>query len=177
MHKLALFPLVALLAGALPACAASGCDAVIAASQKVLQMPSHLYMTETAGFNGGKTRNAETIYLNGAMYTSLNGVWRKSPMTLQELEDARKDSAKDVGACSMVHDELVGVEPAVLYKVHKQTPDDTVDTQIWISKLRGLPLKQINDIDVGGARGKSHTEIRYEYTGVRAPAVAETTRK
>jgi hypothetical protein len=178
MHKLALFPLAAFLAGALPACAASGCDAVIAASQKVLQVPSHLYMTETAGFNGSKTRNAETIYLNDAMYTSLNGVWRKSPMTLQELAGARKDSAKDLGACSMVHDELVGVEPATLYKVHTQTPDDTVDTQIWISKLRGLPLKQISDIDVGaGARGKSHTEIRYEYTGVRAPAVAETTHK
>ncbi len=178
MHKLAVFPLAALLAAALPACAASGCDAVIAAAQKVLRVPSHLYMTETAGFNGGKTRNAETIYLNGAMYTSLNGVWRKSPMTLQELADARKDSEKDVGACSMVHDELVGVEPATLYKVHKQTPDDTVDTQIWISKLRGLPLKQINDMDVGGgARGKSHTEVRYEYTGVSAPAVTETTHK
>jgi hypothetical protein len=177
MHKLALFPLAALLAGALPACAASGCDAVIAASQKVLRVPAHLYMTETAGFNGGKTRNAETIYLNGTMYTSLNGVWRKSPMTVQELADARKDNAKELGACTMVHDEMVGVEPATLYKVHTQTPDDTVDTQIWISKLRGLPLKQLSDLDVGGARGKSHTEIRYEYTGVNAPAVTETTHK
>ena len=143
------FPFAALLAGALPACAASGCDAVIAATLKALHVPAHLYMTETAGFNRGKTTNAETIYLNGTMYTSLNGVWRKSPMTLQELADARKDSAKDLGTCSMVHDELVGVEPATLYKVHKQTPDDTIDTQIWVSKLRGLPLKQINDIDVG----------------------------
>src|SRR5271154_6388458 len=119
MHKLALFPLAALLGGALPACAASGCDAVIAASQKVLHVSAHLYMTETAGFNRVKTTNAETIYLNGTMYTSFNGVWRKSPMTLQELADARKDSEKDVGACSTVHDELVGVEPATLYKVHK----------------------------------------------------------
>jgi uncharacterized membrane protein len=178
MHKLALFPLAALLAGSLTARAASNCDPVIAAALKVLHVPAHLYMAETTGFNGGKTRNAETVYLNGTMYTSLNGVWRKSPMTLQELGDARKDSAKDVGACSMVHDELVCVEPATLYKVHKQTPDDTVDTQIWISKLRGLPLKQINDIDVGGGpRGKSRTEVRYEYTGVSAPAVAETTHK
>ncbi len=55
MHKLAVFPLAALLAGALPACAASGCDAVIAAALKVLQVPAHLYMTETAGFNGAKS--------------------------------------------------------------------------------------------------------------------------
>lgn len=104
--------------------------------------------------------------------------WRKSPMTLQELADARKDSAKDLGACSLVRSELIGAEPATLYKVHTQTPDDTIDTQIWISKLRGLPLKQINDMDVGGgARGKSHSEIRYEYSGVSAPAVAETRHK
>jgi hypothetical protein len=177
MHKLVVFPVAALLAAALPACAASGCDAVIAAALKVLQVPAHLYMTETVGFSGGKTTNAETIYLNGTMYTSFKGVWRKSPMTLQELADARKNSEKDVGTCSMVHDELLGAEPATLYKVHKQTPDDTVDTQIWVSKLRGLPLKQVNDIDVGGARGKSHSEIRYEYTGVSAPAVTETTHK
>jgi hypothetical protein len=174
MHKLILFPLAALVAGALPVGAASSCDALIAAMHKVMQTPAHLYMTETAGFHEGKTRNMETIYLNGTMYTSVNGVWRKSPMTLQELADARKDSEKDLGACSMVHDELVGVEPATLYKVHKQTPNDTIDTQVWVSRLRGLPLKQINDIDVGGgARGKSHIEIRYEYRGVSAPAVTE----
>ena len=154
MHKLAVFPIAALLGAALPACAASGCDAVIAAAQKVLHVPAHLYMTETGGFSGGKTTHAETIYLNGTMYTSLNGVWRKSPMTLQELADARKESEKELGTCSIVHDELVGVEPATLYNVHKQTPDDTVDTQIGVSKLRGLPLKQINDIDVGGAPRK-----------------------
>jgi hypothetical protein len=178
MHKLAVFPLAALLAGALPAGAASSCEAVIAAALKSLQVPTHIYMTETAGSNGGKISNGETIYLNGTMYTSLNGVWRKSPMTVQELADARKASGKDLGTCSMVHDEPVGVEPATLYIVHKRTPDDTVDTQIWVSKLRGLPLKQINDIDVGGgARGKSHAEIRFEYTGVSAPAVTEATHK
>jgi hypothetical protein len=53
-----------------------------------------------------------------------------------------------------------------------KNPDETVDTQIWISKSRGLPLKQIYDIDVnGGARCKSHTEIRYEYTNVTAPPI------
>jgi hypothetical protein len=41
-----------------------------------------------------------------------------------------------------------------------------------------LPLKAINDLDVGGgALGKSHTEIRYEYTNVTAPAITELRRK
>ena len=75
---------------------------------------------------------------------------------------------------SIVRDEAVSGEPATLYKVHNQTPDGTLDTQIWISKSRGLALKQINDLDVGGgARGKSHTETRYEYTNVTASPVTE----
>jgi hypothetical protein len=177
MNKLTLLPIAALWIAALPVRAASGCDAVIAATRKVLQVPAHLYMTETAGFNGGKTRNAETIYLNGAIYVRVGGPWQKSTISPKDLADSKKESTEKAGACSAVRDENVGGEPATLYKVHNQTPDDTVDTQIWVSKLRGLPLKQINDLDVGGARGKSHTEVRYEYTGVTAPAVTEPKRK
>lgn len=117
MNKLALLSIAVLVAAGRPVRAASDCDAVVAATQKVLHVPAHLYMTETARLNGGKARNAETIYLNDTMYTNLNnGVWLKSPMTLQELADARRDSAKDFGACSLAHDELVGVEPATLYQ-------------------------------------------------------------
>ena len=135
-------------------------------------------MTEIAGYNGGKTRNAETIYLNGNTYVKVNGPWLKSAITPEDLAEGKKESDGNVGTCSVVRDEAVGVEPATLYKIHQQTPVATIDTQIWISKLRGLPLKQINDMDVGGgARGKSHRETRYEYNGVSAPAVAETTRK
>lgn len=178
MNKLALLPIAALLAAALPVRAASGCDAVIAATMKVFQVPAHLYMTETAGFSGGKTRNAETIYLNGVTFVKVNGPWRRSTVSPKDLADGKKESAQKAGTCSVVRDEAVSGEPATLYKVHNQTPDDTVDTQIWISKLRGLPLKAINDIDLGGgARGKSHTEIRYEYTNVTAPAVSEPQRK
>ncbi len=130
-------------------------------------------MTETAGFTGGKTRNSETIYLNGVIFVMVSGQWRKSAVSPKDLAEGKKESEQKAGICSIVGDEAVNREPATLYKVHNQTPDDTVDTQIWISKSRGLPLKQINDIDVGGARGKSHTEIRYEYTNVAAPAVAE----
>jgi hypothetical protein len=174
MNKLAFSLIAALGIISLPARAASTCDTAIAAVLKVLQVPAHLYMTETAGFNGGKTRNAETIYLNGAMFVMANGQWRKSPISPKELADQKKESEQKNGMCSIVRDEAVNGEPATLYKVHNQTPDDTVDTQVWISKLRGLPLKQINDIDVGGgARGKSHTEIRYEYANVTAPALAK----
>jgi len=177
MNKLFCLPIAALLAAAPPVKAASSCDPVIAASMKVLQVPSHLYMAQTAVFTGGKAKNAESIYLNGVNYTKLDHGWLKSPVSTKELAEMRKESDQNIGTCSVVRDEAVGGEPATLYKVHRQTPDDTVDTQIWVSKLRGLPLKQIDDMDVGGARGKSHTEVRYEYSNVTAPAVTESTRK
>ena len=156
------------LLSALPASAAAGCDAVLAAIYKVYQVPAHLYMTET----GARTRNAETVYLNGTTFVMVNGRWRKSPVSTKELMDAKKESDQNLGTCTAVRDEAVNGEAATLYKNHSQTSNDSVDTQIWISKSRGLPLKQINDIDVGGGvRGKSRTEVRYEYTNVTAPAV------
>ena len=174
MIRFTLFPIAVLLIAGCPIMAASGCDALTAAAIKVFQVPVHLYMTETAGFNGGKTRNAETIYLNGVTFVMVNGQWRKSVILPKDLAEGKKESEEKSGTCSIVRDEAVSGEPATLYKVHNQTPDGTLDTQIWISKSRGLALKQINDQDVGGgARGKLHTEIRYEYTNVTAPTVAE----
>ena len=174
MNKFTLLPIAVLLTAARPIIAASGCDTVTAAVIKVFQVPAHLYMTETGSFTGGKTRNVETIYLNGATFVMVNGQWRKSVILPKDLAEGKKESAEKAGTCSIVGDEAVSGEPATLYKVHNQTPAGTLDTQIWVSKSRGLPLKQINDVDVGGgARGKSHTEIRYEYTNVTAPAVTE----
>lgn len=178
MKNLLCLPIAALLSAALPLSAASGCDTVIAATMKVLQVPSHLYMTQTADINGGKTKNAETVYLNDVTYVKVDHDWRKSPVSTKDLTDMKKQSDQKLGTCSALRDEAVGGEPATLYKVHNQTPEETIDTQIWVSKLRGLPLKQINDIDVGGGgRGKSRMEIRYEYTNVTAPAVTETGHK
>jgi hypothetical protein len=177
MNKLFFLPIAAILTAALPVRAASNCDAVAAAAMKVFQVPAHLYMTQMAVFTGGKSKNSESVYLNGAIFVMVGGKWVKSSVSPKDLSDSKKESDQKLGVCSVVRDEAVSGEPATLYKVHNQTPDDTVDTQIWVSKLRGLPLKQINDMDVGGARGKSHTEIRYEYTNVTAPAVSESGRK
>jgi len=70
----------------------------------------------------------------------------------------------------MVRDESVNGEPATLYSGHDQLPDAKVDSQVWISKARGLPLKMEMDMDTGGAAGKSHRTVRYEYSNVQPPA-------
>lgn len=177
MHKLVLFPIAALLAASLPANAASGCDPLVDAILKVTRISAHMYMAETAGFRGGKTRNMESIYLDGASYFKVDGTWVKGTVSPQDLAQSKKEAEQKAGTCSVVRDEFVNGEPATYYKAHHQTADDIADTQIWVSKVRGLPLRQIIDIDTGdGPEGKSHTEIRYEYTNVSAPAVSPTPR-
>jgi hypothetical protein len=73
--------------------------------------------------------------------------------------------------CGLVRDELVNGEASTLSSAHKQTPDVKNDSQIWISKSKGVPVKIEMDMDAGGADGDSHRSIRYEYTNVHAPAV------
>jgi hypothetical protein len=157
--KYSLLPLAALLYAAVPMKAASACDAVIAATLKIMQVPTHLYTTVT----GTKPRSSETIYFNGVTYLKVAGQWRKSAFAQEPLAQQKKESEDKIGTCAVVRDELVGGEPATLYKVRNKEAE--VDAQMWISKSRGLPLKQGFDLDGG------RMEIRYEYTNVSAPAV------
>ena len=166
MNKCSLLSIAALLVATFPVRAASACDAVVAASTKVLQVPAHLYITET----GDKTRNSEMIYIDGVSYIRIEGQWRKSAFPLKTPAEQKKESEEKIGTCTEIRDEAVDGEPATLYKVRNKS-EDAGDAQIWVSKLRGLLLKQ------GYDGGRGHTEIRYEYTNVSAPAVPGSTRK
>ena len=166
MNKHFLLPIAALLAAAFPVSAASACDAVVAASIKVLQVPAHLYTTET----GARNRSSEVIYFNGVTYLKVEGQWRKSAFARKTVAEQKKESEEKIGTCAVVRDEAIGGEPATLYKVRNKS-EDAADVQMWISKIRGLVLKQSYDL------GPGRTEIRYEYSNVTAPTVSEATRK
>ena len=85
----------------------------------------------------------------------------------------KETAARSKQTCKLLRDEAVDGEAATLYSAHDvQESGSTVDSQIWISKSSGLPIQQTIDINVGGARGKSHTEARIDYANVQAPAGA-----
>ncbi len=166
-----------ILAGVLTAGSAhaadSTCKYLADANAKIYTIPTHLYQTETAAYTGGKPRNSELIYLNNKTYVQVNGKWRVSPVTQKDMEDLRKKTEAESLVnitCRVVRDEAVKGEAATLYSSHQQTPDETTDSQIWISKARGVPLKLEMDMNVGGGAGKSHRSMSYEYTNVQAPA-------
>ena len=139
---------------------------------KLYSIPVHIYSTENAAYTGGKVRSSEIVYLNNSSYVHVNGKWRTSPLTQEKIQEIRKDEQdKDAKAtCSVVREESVNGESAVLYRVHQDTEDVKIDSQVWISKQRAVPLKAEIDMDVGGKLGKSHRSMRYEYTNVQAPA-------
>jgi hypothetical protein len=112
------------------------------------------------------------IYLNNKTYLESAGKWRVNPMSPAKMAEIRKETEDDEirsMTCRVVRDEVVNGEAAALYNTHQQSPVGKRDSQIWISKSRGVPLKLEMDID-GGGKGKNHRSIRYEYVNVHAPA-------
>jgi len=166
-------PVIAAAITATPAFSADAvCQLIAQANAKIYAVSTHIFSTETAAYSGGKTRSNELIYLNNKSYLQINGKWRLSRSTPAQMAALQKEAQNDNAGmtCKMVRDEAVNGEAATLYAAHKQTPDVKEDSQIWISKSKGMPIKLEMDLDVGGAAGKSHRSMRYEYTNVQAPA-------
>ena len=95
-----------------------------------------------------------------------------SPRVLWEnLKRAEADPGPNAGlsACRVVREGTVNGEAATLYSSHTESKNGKTESQTWISKSRGLPLKVETDVDAGAA-GKSRRESRFEYTNVTAPA-------
>src|SRR5579871_4975706 len=162
-----------LLLAPLALAADPACQPVIDADLKLYTIPVHIFMTKTAGYNGGATTSSENIYVNNTTYLMINGKWRKSPASPQKMLEVRKEAlaSNTNTTCRRVREEAVNGEPAVVYSGVTVSPEDKVESTTWISKARGVPLKTEMDTDVGGGKaGKSHTTVRYEYSNVKPPA-------
>jgi hypothetical protein len=159
----AMLPLIA----SSPLAAQASCQPVFDAMTKVVNTPSHIYNTSA---KAGKSRTTETIYAGGAVYAKVQDKWTRGRITPQEIlkqEQLNRQNSKY--SCRYVKDEPVNGEAAALYSTHAENPDAKSDSQIWISKSRGLPLRQELDIDAGGAAGKTHYSVRYEFRSVKPP--------
>jgi hypothetical protein len=167
-----LFALIAIAVTALdspPAHAADSCQPVFDAIAKLITTPSHSYTTSTAA-NGGKTRTAETIMTQGKKYIRGNGKWMDTSVTTAEvLEQERENEKNGKATCQLLRSEAVNGEAAVVYSLSRQTAGFKEDAQIWISKSTGIPLREEQDVDMGGEIGKAHNSARFEYGNVQPP--------
>jgi hypothetical protein len=83
--------------------------------------------------------------------------------------EARSGNPTTKHSCRYVREEAVNGEATVVYAAHSESEYAKVDMTVWISKSKGLTVRQDVDMDVGGLMGKSHTSSRYDYTNVAPP--------
>jgi hypothetical protein len=155
-----------------PASAADACGIVNDAMTKLMQTPNHAFTESRGAIASGKTHTSERISTTTAAYIQVRGKWLKSTMTPAEALQMEKDAVKDrkSGTCQYVRDENIDGEAAALYSTHKEDDAGKSDAQVWISRKRGLPLRQVVHLDVGaGKTGESQLTTRYEYENVKAP--------
>jgi hypothetical protein len=165
----------ALLASSPIRAQATNCALVKATSLKMFDVPYHMYMIDSGAaneaLNGGKPTAGEVISAGGQMYVLHKGKWLKSPVSLAELKKDQNDSPDSTKVtCSHLRDESVNGEAAAVWRSHVVNDVGTIDSDMWISKSRGVLLKSVSMTDVGGAMGKSSVSARYDYTNVRPPA-------
>lgn len=154
---------------------ATSCAALKAISTKMFDIPYHMYMIDSgaanAALNGGKPTTGEVISAGGQMYVLNKGKWIKSPVSLAELKKDQQDKDDSTKVtCSHLRDETVNGEAAAVWRSHVVNEMATIDSDMWISKSRGVLLKSTSVTDVGGPMGKSSVTSRYDYTNVRPPA-------
>lgn len=160
-----------LLIGTAPLIAQDTCQPLYDAMLKVIDTPTHIYTTTgNASNSGGKPHMIEVIYTAGTVYTSVGGKWIRSKMTPRQVVKMEHENRRNSKmSCRYLKDESVNGETSAVYSTHTETDGQKDDGQAWISKTRGLPLRQEMDIDMQGMANKQHYSMRYEYTNVKPP--------
>lgn len=150
------------------------CAGVYAAQRKLLTTPHHGSSVDSSAtdtrLHGGKPLTSESIFAGNVIYTLYKGTWRRSPMTVDAMRKQEEENIRNAkSSCSVAGNESVNGEAAIIYQVHSVTDFGTTDGQEWVSKRRGLPLRTVSRLDVGGAMGRSVIVQTYDYSHVQAP--------
>ena len=147
------------------------CKPVFDALTKAAATPNHQFMTETRA-DKAAPESSEVIATTNMMYVKIAATWQGRPYNPQQQATEMREAFKTANlTCQHLRDETVAGDPVAVYNTRdKQEGGNIVDSQVWVSKARGLPVKQTIDMDVGGKGGKSHTEVRVDYANVQAPA-------
>lgn len=160
----------------LPAHAAESCDPVNDALLKLAQTPNHSFTESSGAIAGGKLTQTERIATATASYLLISGKWHKSVMTPQQELQGQKEALKEKknASCRFLREEVIQGESAALYTIHDEGEGGKSDTQIWISRARGLPVKVVIRLSVAdGSIGQSQVTTRYVYENTRAPEGAQ----
>jgi len=161
---------VCLLLGGIQAQAAEDpeCKIVLNALAKLGDTPHHQYIIVTNMAAGG-VRESETICTGNVAYIKVNGQWVVGPITPRQIARQQQENIQNAKVCNCHHerDEKLDGEMASLYKAHSENEDGVEDAEIWISKARGVILRQ----NVESDSGATEMSVRFVYTNIKAPPV------
>jgi hypothetical protein len=143
------------------------CQPMLAAGEKQFTVPSHAVM-KTTGM-GPAPMTSEVVNIEGATYVKVMDRWMKSPMSSQDLaKQARAKMSSGKTSCTQQPDESVDGVAAAVYTSHTELDKGATDSQVWVAKSTGLPLK--SEIEMKMSSGKnSHVSVKYDYENVKAP--------
>lgn len=143
------------------------CQPMLTAGEKQFTVPSHAVMTTTG--MGPATMNSEVVSIDGAMYLKVMDHWMKSPVAPEQVaKQAREKMASGKTSCKQLPDDSVDGVSANVYSSHTEMEKGATDSQIWVAKSTGLPLKSEVEMTMSGGK-KSHVSVKYDYENVKAP--------
>jgi hypothetical protein len=145
-----------------------GCGPIFTANDKLAETPYHAVTTTSLA---GRPQTSETISIGEATYVLTQGQWTRSPTTPKaRLAAEREELGKAKSyTCTLIGDETVDGVAATHYRTHLQSATSVSDTDVWIAKATGLPVKRETDLTRGGGTLALHNAQRFDYVNIRVP--------
>ena len=117
---------------------------------------------------GKAPMHTEVVVTGGKMYVQVMGKWQTMPFSAEEtINTAKQKMAEGTRTCQRVGGETVNGEAATIYSEHADEAGG-VESRMWISDSRGLPLK----VEVKVPSAMTQT-LEYHYDNIQVPAGAK----
>ena len=146
---------------------ADECATIFAAV--ITQAKAPYAASATISHPGQPDKKVEQVNIGDKMYVEVTGAWQSMPYSAQEVIDRATEKRKtSKQTCAKVGAETVSGEAATIYTDHEETPKGTVDSRLWLSDARGLPLK----VEMHFQSGMVMNQL-LRYDNVQAPAGAK----
>ena len=145
------------------------CEAVLDAVIKQTTVPVHQKISIENAAVPGKSLQSEMIRTDDTLYMQILGKWTSRPYDGRKaVNDARQAMQKAEHNCMRVRSDAVDGQPADLYSVEAKTASGGTESQIWISSVSGLPLRQ-HTVMLEAGSAKAQQDVLFDYANVRAP--------
>ena len=160
--KLALWAALAVASGSASAVELSAeCKPLFDAMEKTIRS-DHSTTTVREG------NTIQGVSVGGTMYVQIQGAWRKSPMSVQDVLAQTRENLKNAKEyrCQRGADAIVDGTPSTIYKTHTVSEFGSGDATVAIAKGSGLAV-QVENTMTGEANMRFVT--RYSYVNVKPP--------